>query len=311
MSKLINKKRNIMRNKVILSFILFMIVGLLSRCGKKHPDISEFLPQTIENGSWSIGDTPQRYIGDDLFMFIDGGAEIYHEYGFKQVVACEYQNNYEKSINAEIYEMEDFPSAYGIFSFKSSKDGKPVAIGDSAVLESYYLNFWKGHFLVTLTGFDSDSSTIEGLLTLARAINDQIKIKSSKPQLVQKLQSDDAATIYIEGTLGLFNHFPISSAGLFHVEKGIIADHGDYKILVLQYPDDGEGEKWFNHAADSLKVEFGNQQFERNENRLSFNLDENKRAFFEKYENYILGYSGPATFKPNQVFGFYKTELKQ
>ena len=36
-------------------------------------------------GMWSAEGEPEVYAGDDLFVYINGGAEIYHEYGFVQV----------------------------------------------------------------------------------------------------------------------------------------------------------------------------------------------------------------------------------
>ncbi len=47
-------------------------------------------------------------------------------------------------------------------------------IGDEAAGEDYYLNFRSGRFLVTITGFDSEPETTEGILLLARAVATQL-----------------------------------------------------------------------------------------------------------------------------------------
>ncbi|MCK7579399.1 MAG: hypothetical protein MZV65_29205 [Chromatiales bacterium] len=47
---------------------------------------------------WRPDGDIQRYAGEDLFVYIDGGAEIYHEYGFRRVVARDYRNAAGKSV---------------------------------------------------------------------------------------------------------------------------------------------------------------------------------------------------------------------
>ena len=75
-------------------------------------------------------------------------------------------------------------SAYGMYTFKTSAQGDVLPIGDEALLEGYYMNFWKGNFLVTLTGFDEDQETVKGLLGIARAVDAKIIIRGEKPHLI-------------------------------------------------------------------------------------------------------------------------------
>ena len=55
-------------------------------------------------------------------------------------------NKNENQINLAIFEMNDSPSAYGIYSFKTDTGGVAMEIGEEGWLSSYYLNFWKGNF---------------------------------------------------------------------------------------------------------------------------------------------------------------------
>ena len=101
-------------------------------------------------------DEPQYVEGEDLFLLINGGAEIYHEYGFKQAVVQSYADDQDRSLNLEIYEMLDPAAGYGIFTFKRGKGGRDLELGDEACLQDYYLNVWKGDFLITFVGFDTE-----------------------------------------------------------------------------------------------------------------------------------------------------------
>ncbi|MCK4819630.1 hypothetical protein KA005_27945, partial [bacterium] len=140
-----------------------------------------------------------------MFLYINGGAEIYHENGFKQVIVQDFRNKIRKSISVEIFEMLDSESAYGIYTFKTSTEGKELSLGDKAQLEDYYMNLWKGSFLVTLTGFDEDEETVRGLQEIARAVEAKIKIKGKKPLLVPMLPEKDLvkpSIKYFKGNLG-------------------------------------------------------------------------------------------------------------
>jgi hypothetical protein len=43
-------------------------------------NISSILPDSIEG--WSFPDSSELYVGEDLYRLIDGGADIFLEYGF-------------------------------------------------------------------------------------------------------------------------------------------------------------------------------------------------------------------------------------
>ncbi len=190
-----------MMKKVILSTILFMS-GLLiygsslllnpseNQTSPQH-DLHKYLPGTDETGEWKKDGLPLEYKGEDLYSYINGGAEIYHEYGFKQVIVQDYTKKNGKSIALEIFKMESTEGAYGIYTFKTSTEGEELALGDKAQLADYYLNFWKGNFVVTLTGFDEDEETAKGLEKIARGVDTKIKSRGREPAFVSLLPEKD------------------------------------------------------------------------------------------------------------------------
>jgi hypothetical protein len=107
--------------------------------------LSRYVPPPSELGDWTVKDGSQAFERDDLFLYINGGAEIYHEYGFVRVLIQDYWRG-EDSISLEIFEMADPAAAFGMFTFKRGPNGETVSVGTDASLEGYYLNFWKGRF---------------------------------------------------------------------------------------------------------------------------------------------------------------------
>jgi hypothetical protein len=150
---------------------------LLFHCAGGKPDqreITELLPAEDKLNGWKTVGPAKIYRGKDLFVYMNGGAEEYLLHGFKQLLAQKYSNENHKTITLELFEMENSAGAEKVFVSKADERGKGMNIGDKAVLEEYYLNFREKQFLVTLTGSDPEKEIIDGLLTIARGIEEQI-----------------------------------------------------------------------------------------------------------------------------------------
>jgi hypothetical protein len=197
---------------------------ILLLCGCATPD------------AWKPQGPPEVYEGEDLFIYINGGAEIYHEYGFQRVQVQEYvQGN--RSITLEIFEMDDDASAFGLYTFKRGNKGVPLDLGNEGRLEGYYINFWKGNRQVTLTGHDEDPLTVRGLKTLGVSAAAGIAGPGVVPPLVAALPGDGLLSLkYLKGPLGLMN----CRADLFDAPEAVVGDYADgARIIVYAYPDEG------------------------------------------------------------------------
>lgn len=265
---------------------------LITQLPTSQADISTYLPTRGEINTWQPGGSPEKAVGEDLFVLINGGAEIYHEYGFKQVIMQSYEKEHEKSINLEIYEMTNSASAFGIYSFKTSHRGKALPLGDKALLEDYYLNFWKGNFLVTITGFDSEPETIDGLITIAKAVDSKIKSKGELPFMAHLLPGENlikSSIKYLKGNLALFNSYDFGAGGIFGLKEGVIGDYIKYKIFIFKYDDKSESEKWFknatNHFKSNAKFAFDDLPARSDEFVLTKDADS---IFMKLYQNYII-----------------------
>ena len=132
--------------------------------------------------------------------------------------------------------METPAAAFGIFTFKRSGQGKSVALGAGAELEDYYLNFWKGRFLVTLTGFDDTAETIEGLLAVAGTVDAKIAATSEPPDLVAALPEKGlkpGSVKYLKGLLGLNNVYSFQTARGLAFTEAVKGDYGDGATLIV------------------------------------------------------------------------------
>ncbi len=254
--------KNITLSTILLIYSLLISVHLSFLHSLENPkslqrDLNKYLPETNEIGEWKEDSSPYKYKEEDLYSYINGGAEIYHEYGFKQVIVQDYTRKNGKSIALEIFEMESTESAYGIYTFKTSTEGKELALGDKAQLADYYLNFWKGDFVVTLIGFDEDEETVKGLQKIARAVDTKIKSRGREPAFVSLLPEKDLieqSIKYFKGNLGLYNSYPFFTQDVFRLKKGIKGDYkAGYSVFIISYKDSKENQPRFNDVKKSFE----------------------------------------------------------
>jgi len=213
------------------------------------------LPHSGEVDRWSPAETPQHAAGEDLFLLINGGAEIYHEYGFKQAAVVSYSDEDGRSLNLEMYEMEDPAAAYGIFTFKRGDRCQSVDIGDGSCLQDYYLNSWKGNFLITVIGFDTEPETRDGLMSLARSVAEKIPVAGDRPPILAWLPPEDldeTSIRYLRGNLALFRTYEFGTGNVFGVTEGVTARTGQQTVFAFKYSTESEAAGWFDNALEQL-----------------------------------------------------------
>jgi hypothetical protein len=154
-----------------------------------------------------------------------------------------------KSVSVEIFEMVSPASAYGMYTFKTDSKGKRILVGSEAQLADYYMNFWKGPFLVTLTGFDETEETRQGLFNIAEYISSKMPVRGDKPRIVSFLPEEDfvdQSLKYFTGYLGLRNSHPFFSLNIAGFEQGIKGDYsGEFSFFLFRFEGEKEARKGF------------------------------------------------------------------
>ncbi len=177
-SRITNKTRTLC--SVILSILLsWSIVSFFPIFSQaEEPRLKESLlhlmPLESDLKGWKLDGEPQTAEGIRLFELINGGAEEYVKEGFSRAVMATYRNNEGKRINLDIYEMLSQESAKRVYRKKAGDKGQKVSVGEEAAVEDHYLNFRKGAYQVTLSGYDTQRETLEWLLRIARLVAERI-----------------------------------------------------------------------------------------------------------------------------------------
>jgi hypothetical protein len=120
---------------------------------------------------WRRTGPPDRYAKNGLYGYIDGGAEIILEYGFRELSVFRFEPAVKtellKELVVEIYRMRSGPAAFGLYSSKleGGEEGAPGIASDNWIGPGQG-SLVKGDYLVNMiaTGAPVDAAEISAVL---------------------------------------------------------------------------------------------------------------------------------------------------
>ncbi|MEE4256833.1 MAG: DUF6599 family protein [Bacteroidales bacterium] len=193
---------------------------------------------------------PELYIGDDLFSLINGGAELYHEYGFVEVLACTMETPSGTKFKCEIYDMGSPEAAWGIYSVTETSNSKPFHAGTAGRSGEGFAQFIKDRYMFYMY---HESSDVFDLQYLAGCLAAKISNNYPEPLLMKQVGSakeDALKTIYFKGNLGLSTVYSFHYKDVFNYREGAAAIYPDLKVILLDYEDEIQCLENYNKARD-------------------------------------------------------------
>lgn len=189
----------------LLTGILFLISCI---CSSQNAELFPVIDnQDIPDAKFG---TPKTYNGSSLFGLIDGGAELFLEYGFEGVWTNEITLS-DEAYKIEIYKMTGAEEAFGIYSISKyqCESNPPVSVYASQT--RYQLQFCTGPFYVSIVNSNGTYKDSLACLQIATAVASKIQEKSV--DLVSFIPGKDASlisqnAILVKGNLGIMNSVP-------------------------------------------------------------------------------------------------------
>ncbi len=152
------------------------------------PELAALLPKPA---AWTPSEAPRTFFPDDLFEYINGAAESYLSYDFRELLVADLEKKGSgATLTLEIYDMGLPVNAFGIFAAERYPENKPVALGDLGYLEGEALNFLAGRFYVKMLAFGLGDATESALTEVGAKVAGAIKPGSGLPALVTAFPTD-------------------------------------------------------------------------------------------------------------------------
>lgn len=237
-------------------FVLFIIISYTA-FSQESGDILKLFPDNELFGEWALKDSVEVFSGEDLFHYINGGADVFLEYGFKQVAHCNYIDSTAAKIRLEVFEMEKSESAYGIFTLNSSGRGMALDIGEEGILYDYYLHFYKANYYIRCSVTRKEPALLEMMKEFAAFSEGLIKGKGKKPALMLAIEFEDIEAKqlkYVVGQIGLDNVYNFGHGSIAGFHDGVIAKWDDKIVFVFAYDNGKNRREWFASARGKMQM---------------------------------------------------------
>ncbi len=176
---------------LFLSLVVFLMMLTAAGIGaEKSASLSmqTLLPQLND---WTKTEEPSNYFPENLFEFINGAAEIYLAYDFKELTVIQYgRKGSTASMAVEIYEMSNETNAFGIYGAERYPDNNFIPIGIQGYAEEGILNYLIGKYYIKLLCFEGGSQSGEYLELFAKTIAKKTQGQTTFPTLLNHFPKD-------------------------------------------------------------------------------------------------------------------------
>jgi len=273
---------------VLSTFFVFLFFKAWTQ-DSIHP--ADLLPSEELLGTFRLSQEVEKYSGDELFFLINGGADLFLEYGFSSVVKADYKND-QGTLSVEIYEMLDPQAAFGIYTMMQMKDDVPDNLGDAGQILGDYALFSKDRFVVKLNTNLPDKEAEEILNKISAGIAGKIKISTFKPLMVIQLlpitHSDYPEMKIFRGPVGLNNIYPLSQSKIYDFKIGVAGIYENYKVLVMECANVAKAQIQYGAIADMVATTGKYSNFVQKGIDFSATDHINNKISASVYEKYVF-----------------------
>ncbi len=228
-------------------------------------DLASLLPDDVKG--WRTGADDQAFTPENLFDYINGGAELYLSYGFNEVLNRTYTSPDRPEIIVDIFDMGSSENAFGVFSH--SREEIDDTYGQGSHYSHGLMLFWKDRYYVSILASPETAETKETVFELARHIDNAIPGEGPLPRTLDLLPRESlnpASIRYFHHYIWLNSHYYVAGENILHIEQdtdAVLAKYGktgaNHLLLIVEYAYDKrarEGMDGFvKHYAPELKGE--------------------------------------------------------
>jgi hypothetical protein len=224
-----------MNSGVLTAMALFVVGAGTIAMSDAQPKLRTLLPKAIQG--WKASDQYRIYDSDNLFDYINGGAELYLSYSFRQLASRTYTSSGQPDIIVDVFDMGASKNAFGVFS--QSRETIDDTFGQGSQYTEGLLLFWKDRFYVSILSSPETEESKEACLALARHIDNAIPATGPLPGIIALLPEDslsEESIRFFQHYIWLNSHYFIADENILHIDKStdaVLAKYGDSPSILL------------------------------------------------------------------------------
>ncbi len=257
--------------KHYLLFITIILFFQTAFCGSIE------LPKNNFIKDWQKFGAQQTFYKNDLYGHINGGAELFLEFGFDSLLVQDY-THHETSLTLEVYCMECSEAALGIYLKKCGLETPSEIIEARNSTNKYQSLAVKNNFYIQLNNFKGDSIAESIMPSLLNNLLSKIPI-SGPLKLLSVLPDKNkipGSEKIIRGQYALQSIYTFGDGDMLQLNGktfGVVAsykseDNGQYALIIIPYPDENKAKNVFNNLIKNMDPYL--KIIDKNDNRLIF-----------------------------------------
>jgi hypothetical protein len=204
------------------------------------------IPDATFAAGWAKAGPLRTFAGQDLFNQIDGGAELFLEFGFSRLRLQAYARG-EAELALHAYEMESAAAALGVYLMKMGRETPIPGIGARSSGELAQVTSVKGRYFVQVDNLGDVPASMTEAVALANAFLSGVA-EESVPTPLELLPAEGKAAgseRLIRGPYGLQSFFTFGEGDILSLGGRIFGALAEYQSgdgrsftrLIIPYPD--------------------------------------------------------------------------
>jgi hypothetical protein len=196
----------------------------------------------------------------DLYGFMDGGAELFFEYGFQDLTVQKYARDKDE-LTLEAYRMADAEGALGIYLIRAGRETQVKGVEGRSTGDRYQFSAVKGNFLFQVNNFKGDVKRVPDMVILMNAaLATLIKDWPAPVDPLPKENRVPGSFLILRGPLAMARLITLGEGDILHLKGKVTAYAADYEdpkkgtygMIMVPYPDAAAAGNAFEYLAGHL-----------------------------------------------------------
>ncbi|MBN1154499.1 hypothetical protein JXB12_06205 [candidate division KSB1 bacterium] len=218
------------------------------------------IPAEGFGSGWKAIGAMRVFSGDNLYGHINGGAELFKEYGFEVLRVQTYVRD-EQEIGLEVYEMTCPEAALGIYLARKGHATAHPDISSRNTCNNDQLTVVKSRYYLILSNYSGDAEFVPDMVTLVKTALGNVE--ETNTDILQQLPDEHRVTgseYIFRGPYALQPVYTFGEDDIFQLQGkifGVMADYDDhdgtiYSKLSIEYPDSNIARSVFTSITNKL-----------------------------------------------------------
>lgn len=210
---------------------------------------------------WKRAEAARTFAGPSLFDHIDGGAELYLEFGFRALYLQRYAKG-EDELVCEVYEMTDPGAAFGLYLSKCGRETPLASIAARNSSEAAQFTILKGRYFLHVNNPSGREDLVPAMTALANRALAPLE-DGSPPDLLSRLPAEGlvpGSALLFRGPIGLQSVVTLGEGDILDQRGGVFGVAGRYaaggtaahSLVLVDYPDVERANRAFAGLAAGL-----------------------------------------------------------